>query len=348
MPVRYGVIGCGAIGQRRHIPEIFNNKESQLVAICDINAKRVAEVAGRFGNPQTFTDYKKMIKLADIDAVAIGTPNYLHAPMTLAALKAGKHVLVEKPMATTRADGKKMIAAAKAAKRFLMVGHNQRLVPGHIKARELIEAGVLGKVLAFRTAFKHGGPEGWCIENSRDTWFFRKEEAVLGVTGDLGIHKADLMRYLLGEEFAEVTGFLGTLHKTNHKNQLIATDDNAFLTLKTKSGAIGSIIVTWTNYGEPEANYTYIYGTKGVMMISADPVWSVMVRYRNGEEERYKIGEMSTNTRQVSSGVSAAFTSCILKNKKPEIDGMEGYKSLDVILTAMDAAKQKRTLKIKH
>jgi predicted dehydrogenase len=155
------------------------------------------------------------------------------------------------------------------------------------------------------------------------------------------------MRYLLGEEITEVTGFYATMHKTNHKNQLIATDDNAYLTCKTASGVLGSIIVTWTNYGEPEANYTCIYGSKGVMMISADPVWSVIVRRPGGEEQRFKIGQMSTNEKQVSSGVSDAFTASILKGQKPAIDGLEGYKSLNVILTAMDAAAQKKSLKIK-
>jgi len=348
MPVKYGVIGCGAIGQRRHIPEVARNTDAVLVALCDINEKRLAEVAQKFGVKETYTDYRQMLRKADIDAVIIGTPNYLHAPMTLAAFKAGKHVLVEKPMATTLADAKKMIVAGKAAKKFLMIGHNQRLERSHQKAKEILDSGRLGKVLSFRTAFKHRGPESWCIENSPDCWFFRKSEAVLGVTGDLGVHKADLMRYLLGEDFVEVGGILATLDKRDHKGKLIQTDDNAYLTVKSKSGVVGSIIVSWTNYGEPEANYTYIYGEKGVLMMATDPEWGVIVRYRNGDQERHKVGAMSTNEKQVGSGVSDLFTQCILKNRKPEIDGVEGYKALDVILTAMDAAATGRALKIKN
>ena len=100
-----------------------------------------------------------------------------------------------------------------------MVGHNQRLMPPHVKAREILASGRLGKVLSFRTAFKHGGPEGWCIERSLNTWFFKKAEAVLGVTGDLGVHKADLMRYLLGENFVEVGGILATLDKRDQDRE---------------------------------------------------------------------------------------------------------------------------------
>ncbi|MEI7766141.1 MAG: Gfo/Idh/MocA family oxidoreductase [Phycisphaerae bacterium] len=349
MTIRVGVIGCGAIGQRRHIPELAQNDKVVLAAICDCNEARVQQVAQKFGVPEAYTDYREMLTSADLDAVVIGTPNYLHAPMALAAFKQGLHVLVEKPMATTRSEAKTMITAARKARKFLMVGHNQRLMPPHIKARELLKDGAIGKVLSFRTAFKHGGPEGWCIENSLDTWFFRKSEAVLGVTGDLGVHKADLMRYLLGEDFAEVGGILSTLDKRNHKGKLIETDDNAYLTVKTKSGIIGSIIVSWTNYGEPEANYTVIYGTKGVMMMAMDPTWGVIVRNKfTGGEERYKVGAVSTNEKQFSSGVSDAFIESILKNKAPAIDGVEGYKALDVILTAMDAARVGKTLKIKN
>jgi predicted dehydrogenase len=289
-----------------------------------------------------------MLKSADIDAVVIGTPNYLHAPQTIDSLKAGKHVLVEKPMATTRAEAKAMIQAATKAKKFLMVGQNQRLMAPHVKAREILASGRIGKVLSFRTAFKHNGPETWSIENSPNVWFFRKSEAVLGVTGDLGIHKADLMRYLLQEEIVQVSGILSTLDKRDHTNKLIQTDDNALITCMTESGIPGSIIISWTNYGEPEANYTVIYGSKGVMMLATDPVYGVIVRMKNGNEERYKVGAVSTNEKQVGSGILDAFNESILRNKPPTIDGLEGYKSLDVILTAIEAAQQGKTLKVKN
>ncbi|MCL2646573.1 MAG: Gfo/Idh/MocA family oxidoreductase [Phycisphaerales bacterium] len=348
MPVRYGIIGCGAIGQRRHIPEIAANKNAVLAALCDMNQARVEEVGEKYHLSELFTDYRQMLEQVELDAVVIGTPNYLHAPQTIDAFKAGKHVLVEKPMATTREEAKAMIAASKKAKKFLMIGLNQRFMPQHVKARQIIKSGRIGNVLSFRTAFKHRGPESWCIENSNNTWFFRKKEAVLGVTGDLGIHKADLMRYLLGEDIASISGILTTLDKRDHTGKLIQTDDNALLTCTTTSGIPGSIILSWTNYGEAEANYTVLYGTQGVLMLATDPEWGVIVRSPNGMEERYKVGRMATNEKQTTSGVSDAFTQCLLKNKAPEVDGVEGYKSLDAILTAIEAAQQGRTLKVKN
>jgi UDP-N-acetylglucosamine 3-dehydrogenase len=343
MAVRYGIIGCGAISQRRHIPECIANPESKLVALCDPVQERVEALSKQFG-AKPYTDFAAMLKAKDIDAIVVAGPNSLHAQHSIAALDAGKHVLCEKPMATTRADAKAMLAAAKKSKKYLMIGLNQRLMPAHVRAKEILAGGKLGKVLSFRTAFKHPGPEGWAIDGGK-SWFFNKGAAIMGVCGDLGVHKADLLRWLLDQEFTEVSGVLTTLDKKGIDGKPIPLDDNAFLTLKTNKGVIGSMILSWTNYGAEE-NYTVLYCQKGVLKLGTDPVYGVIVEYRNGDREMHKVGEMSTNTKQVASGVIDLFTKCISENKKPKIDGMEGYKSMDVIITAMEAALAKQTLKI--
>jgi len=343
--VKIGVVGCGAIGQRRHIPEVAANPRARLVALCDVVASRAEEQAKKYGG-QAYADFDEFLKHPDMDAVIIGTPNYLHAPMTLAAFKAGKHVLVEKPMATTRKEAKAMIEAARKAGKFLMIGQNQRLMRPHVKAREILSTGRLGKVLTFRTAFKHAGPEFWSVDNHPGTWFFQKEKAAMGVCGDLGIHKADLMRYLLGEEIVEVAAMIGTQNKRYANGKLIDVDDNAMLLVKTQSGVMGSIIISWTNYGEPEANYTVIYCERAVMMLATDPDYGVIVRWRNGDEDKHKVGEIATNVKQVSSGVADMFIDGILAGKEPPINGMEGYRSLNVILTAFEACAAGRTLPV--
>jgi len=343
MPVKYGVIGCGAIAQRRHIPECVANEKSKLAALADPAADRVADLAKRYG-ATAYTDYKEMLAKADIDAVVVAGPNALHAQQTIDSLNAGKHVLCEKPMATTREDARAMIQAAEKNRKYLMIGLNQRLMPPHVKAKEILDSGRLGNVLSFRTAFKHPGPEGWSVDAGR-SWFFKKGQAYMGVTGDLGVHKADLMRWLLGQEFTEVGGFISTLDKRDAEGNLLDLDDNAYLTLKTSGGIIGSMILSWTNYGAEE-NYTVIYCQKGVLGLGVDPVYGVIASYANGDRELHKVGEMSTNVKQVASGIIDSFTASIEKNSPPEIDGMEGYRSLDVILTAMEAGHQGRILKI--
>ena len=345
MPVRFGIIGCGAIGQRRHIRECAANENCQLVALCDIKKTRVEEFAEKY-KATPFTDYKEMLKGAELDAVVVGTPNKWHAPMTIDAFGAGKHVLVEKPMAGTRDEARAMMDAAAKAKKYLMIGLNQRLMPPHVKAKEILDGGRLGRVLMFETTFKHPGPEFWSVDGA-NSWFFRKNEAIMGVTGDLGVHKADLLRYLLGQEFTEVCGFIGTLDKKDPTTgKPLALDDNAFLSLRTEKGAIGTMTISWTNYGGMEDNDTRIYCEHGGLVIGGDPKFGVVVYHNNGDREFHKLGAISTNTQQVSSGVIDLFAKCILEKKPPAIDGMEGYKSLDVILTAMEAAQQGKTMKI--
>jgi predicted dehydrogenase len=348
MKVRLGIIGCGAIGQRRHIPDALCLPDKvEIVALCDIREDRVREVAAKNGVSTTYTDHRKMLDNEHLDAIVVGTPNACHAPQTIDGFKAGCHVLVEKPMAGSLAEAKAMIAAARKAGKFLMVGQNQRLAPPHMKAREILASGMLGKPLAFETSFKHPGPDSWSVDGAK-SWFFRREEAIMGVCGDLGVHKIDLMRYLLGQEIVAVTGFVSTLDKTYPGTKKpIDVDDNAFLSVKTNQGVIGTITISWTNYGQMEDNGTTIYCEKGVLLIARDPQFGVVVHHRNGNKDYYKVGALATNERQTRSGIMDMFIGGILSGKAPPIDGEEGYRSLEVILGAMESSRSGKTVRCK-
>ena len=337
--VKYGIVGTGAIARYRHLKEGAVNKHVEIAAICDLNFERAQETASEFGGV-AYSDWKVMLKEADIDAVVICTPNVYHAPIAMASAKAGKHVLVEKPMCVTKAEGKKMIAAAKKAGKYLMVGQNQRLMPPHVKAKEILDSGRVGKVLSFRSEFQHPGPGSWSADGER-TWFYKKSEAAMGALGDLGVHKADLMRWLLGEEFDEVSAIVSTLDKK------IDLDDHAVISLKSKKGVVGQIVASWVNYG-PENNQTVLYCSKGTIEIGVHKDYPVVVTYKGGKgRELHEVGAIASNTVQVSSGVIDLFTECILKKKAPEINGEEGLASVNVILTAMEAADQGKVMKIK-
>lgn len=345
MKIRLGIIGCGAIGQRRHIPDAKQIPEQvEIVALCDIRADRVREIAAKHGVGKTYTDHRQMLKQEQLDAIVVGTPNCFHAPQAIDGFKAGCHVLVEKPMAGSLAEAKAMIAAAKKARKFLMVGQNQRLSPPHVKARDILASGVLGKPLAFETTFKHRGPDGWSVDGAK-SWFFRRKEAVMGVCGDLGVHKIDLMRYLLGQEVVAVTGFVSTLHKTYPGTRtLIDVDDNAFLSVRTNKGVLGTITISWTNYGQMEDNGTTIYCEGGVLLIARDREFGVIVNYSNGNKEYHKVGALATNTQQTRSGIMDMFVNGIIDGKAPPIDGGEGYRSLEVILGAMESSRTGKTV----
>ena len=344
MAVRYGFIACGAINQRRHIPEVHSNPDSTVVAVCD-NGRQRAEEVGRTYSAEVYTDYRKMLEQAKIDAVVVATPNYLHAEMTVAALDSGRHVLVEKPMATSRKEGVAILDAVKRSKKLCMVGHSQRFMPPHIKAKELLERGVIGKVIGFRSSLKHSGPDNWSIDG-RNSWFLKRDQAVMGAIGDMAVHKADLLRWLLADEFAEVSGFIGTLSKRYPDGGMIDVDDTVAIALKTRSGIIGTIEASWTNFSGEEDNSTILYGERGVMYIGTHAEFGVYIGFSDGTKEAHSVGAIATNKQQTRSGVTDAFTDCILNQKKPLIDAEEGYRSMMVVVTAMDAAAQKKQLAI--
>lgn len=327
--IRVAVIGCGAIAQRRHIPEYAQNEQVELVAFCDTVSSRAEQMAQQYGG-KAFTDYQEMLQQIKPDAVSVCTPNTLHAPMSIAAAEAGAHVLVEKPMATTDEEAQQMIEAAAKAGVYLMVGHNQRLMPPHVKAKEILQSGKLGKVLSFRTSFGHPGPEGWSVDG-KESWFFRKDEAAMGAMGDLGVHKSDLIRWLLDDEVSEVVGFIGTLDKKDTD-----IDDNASCLLKMQGGAIGTLVASWTYY-KGEDNSTVLWCENGVMKIGTHPDDQVIVELCDGTVEKYKVGAIATNEKQTNSGVIDAFVNCIVNKQQPSISGEEGRKSLRVILAAFES-----------
>lgn len=336
--IKVAVIGCGAIAQRRHIPEYALLSNVEFVAFCDPIVERAEQYAEQYG-AKAYTDYKQLLKEVKCDAVSVCTPNALHAPVAIAAANAGANVLVEKPMAITDEEASAMIQAAQQNGVYLMVGHNQRFMPPHVKAKEILQTGKLGKVLTFRTSFGHPGPEGWSLDG-RESWFFRKEEASMGAMGDLGVHKSDLIRHLLDDEVSDVTGFIGTLDKKD-----TAVDDNATCVLRMKSGAIGSLVASWTYY-KGEDNSTILWCENGVMKIGTDPNDQVIVELVDGSVEKYKVGAISTNEKQTTSGVINAFINSLETNTPPSISGEEGRKSLRVILAAFESQDTGKVIRL--
>ncbi|RXZ81401.1 gfo/Idh/MocA family oxidoreductase [Paenibacillaceae bacterium] len=333
-----GVIGCGKIAQRRHLPEYAANEHVKIIAVCDKDEERARAIAEQYG-ATAYTDYHSLLAHEELDAVSVCLPNVLHAPVSIAALEAGKHVLCEKPMAVSEQEAVAMIEASERSGKLLMIGHNQRLMLPHQKAKEVLASGLLGKVLTFRTAFGHGGPENWSVEGAGG-WFFQKSQAFIGAMGDLGVHKTDLIRYLLGEEIVEVGAFVGTLQKQNTD-----VDDNAVCILRTASGIFGTLAASWT-YKPSEDNSTVFYCEKGILRLIDDPDYNVVVELENGERTLYEIGRVATNEKQTESGVIRSFVGHILEGTQPDISGKEGMKSLKVIFAALESSATGKFVKI--
>lgn len=329
--IRVGIIGCGSITKFRHAPEYKANPDCELVAFFDTRIERAEEMVEKFGG-KAYQTVHELLEDKNIDAVSVCTANSSHAAITVTALKNGKHVLCEKPMATTVDECLQMIDATKASGKTLMIGHSQRFMPAHLKVKQILKSGSVGRILSFRTTWGHGGPEVWSADKGKNTWFFKKSDSVMGAMGDIGIHKVDLLRWLMDDEFEEVQAILTTIDKRDENNDLIGVDDNAVCLLKSKSGIIGTLTASWTCYGGND-NSTTLYCTNGTIKIYDNPDYPVVVTRRNGDNEYYEVGKV-----EGSSGIIDSFLCGINNGLPPEISGEEGLAALKVVLACMEAS----------
>ena len=337
--LKIGIIGCGKITEVRHAPEYAENPNCQLVAFFDVVPERAKALAEQYGGAAY--DSIEALLASDVDAVSVCVANAYHAQASIQALKAGKHVLCEKPMATTPEDCEAMVAAAKAAGKFLMIGQNQRLAKAHVKAREIIESGEMGKVITFETHFAHPGPEGWT--GVRDSWFFDKKVASFGVMADLGVHKTDLIHYLTGKKIVRTSAVLATLDKTFSDGRPITVDDNAYAIYTMEDGVVGTMHVSWTNYGN-ENNSTKMYMEGGVLRMYDDPKYSLIVEKRDGEVIPYELDLLTSNKEQTtggrtSTGVIDAFVESIITNTPPAISGESAMHAMKVVFANEQSAQ---------
>lgn len=346
MTIKIGIIGCGKIAQVRHIPEYADHPQAQVYGFYDINLQRARELANQYGG-KAFDSVEALLADPEIQAVSVCAANFAHAQITIQALDAGKHVLCEKPMATTLADCEAMVAAADRNHRFLMIGHNQRLTRAHVLAKQLVDDGTIGKIVTFRTTFGHGGPETWSVDPGKNTWFFDKNRAAMGAMADLGIHKTDLIHFLTGERVIRTTARITTLDKKDAAGNLIGVDDNAVCIYELSGGAMGTMTASWTHYGA-EDNSTVLYGTKGILHIYDDPTCTVRVDLANGAVLRYNVETIQTNDNQTKSGVIDLWMESLVNNTPPEISGQSALAAMRAVFAALEASETGRTVDIPH
>src|SRR5262245_47319380 len=190
--LRVGVIGAG-IGAT-HLAAYNQLPQVEVVALAGLDDDRVRRVAAEYKVPQTYREYEQLLSAPGIDAVSVCLPNILHAPVTIDALRAGKHVLVEKPLARNADEGRAMIEAAQAADRVLMIAFNHRYRADVQWIKQYVESGALGKIYYAKAHWmrRAGIPR-------LGSWFVSKEQSGGGPLVDLGVHVLDMAMYLIGE-----------------------------------------------------------------------------------------------------------------------------------------------------
>ena len=246
---RVAIIGCGLIGQKRAAALAGGT----LTVCADLAIERARALAARAKTADALIDWHGAVKRDDVDVVVVATTNEALSEVSLAALEAGKHVLVEKPGARNVDELDRVIAAAYRAKRLVRVGFNHRYHPALQKARELVDAGELGPLMYVRGRYGHGGRVGYEQE-----WRANPARSGGGELIDQGVHVIDLARWFLGD-FIDVTGVATTYFWK------MPVDDNAFMTLRTATGETAFLHVScteWKNLFSLE-----IYGRTGKLAI---------------------------------------------------------------------------------
>ena len=255
------------------LPATSTSRPSNGSVLVGRDPAGVAEAAERYGWAESATDWREVIARDDIQIVDICAPGFMHAEIAIAALAAGKHVLVEKPLANTLAEAEAMAAAARAPRTTgvqSMIGFNYRRVPALALARELIAEGRLGTVRHVRAAYL----QDWLVDpDSPMTWRLNKETAGSGALGDIASHAIDQVLFLLGDEVTEVAGRLHTFTASRpgpQGQEEVTVDDAAWATLTLASGAIASVEVSRVATGQKNSLKLEIYGDKGALLFDLE------------------------------------------------------------------------------
>jgi len=333
------VIGLGASGSL-HVDsyQSIQNKVN-IIAICDKN-QDCAKTNASIYRADAYVDYQDVLRRKDVDIVDICLPHFLHAPVAITAAEAGKHVLVEKPIATTLRDADEMIKAAKKAGVKLMVAENHAFIPAHMLVKELVDQGRIGRVfLAKACEVVNDLP----VEPS--TWRIVPE--ALGEILDMGVHRFFVLRWIMGD-VKSVCAFAEKLVCDLEADY----DDTAVIALKFKSGVLGEVDLTDCAVSEP-TNRLELYGTKGTIL--EDHMWERPVMYCSHqpgfETEGWVKPEVEHAPFPGYYGISFRnevehFVDCVLNDTQPKVTGEDGRAALKIALAAYKSVNTGKVIEI--
>lgn len=254
---RIGLIGCGNISRRHRASIRAHANELVLTAACDVDEARAQAVAAEAPGCRAHADWCRMLGETPLDGVIICLPHVEHAPVALAAIDAGHHVLVEKPMACTVAEGRQMVDAAAQAGVVLMAAQHQRFEPTYRAVRRIIASRAIGDVYAVRfdcmQSLRAYGPPGH--------WLYDGAVAGGGVVISLAVHRLDLLRFLLGDDVVRVQA----IAQTRDGAFINGAEDQAAGTLEFGKGALGEFFATYSGYRMPYGEGFMIFGERGAV-----------------------------------------------------------------------------------
>jgi predicted dehydrogenase len=250
--LRVGVLGTGAIAQIVHLPLLIDLPGARVEGVCDIDDTKAAALASRLGIPRVFASDEDLFASDDIDAVVICSPNHLHESQAIAALEAGKAVLVERPLALDAKGAAAVVKAAEEADRTLVVAYNNRYRQDIRGVKSFVTAGELGEVFSI-----HGTWFNKKVRLRRPTWRHRKATSGGGAFMDLGVQVLDLSLWLL--DYPKVERVTASMHP----GEDMEVEDSASVLIALESGPIISVQVTWSLLADKDRHHIRLFGTAG-------------------------------------------------------------------------------------
>ncbi|CAI6086386.1 Gfo/Idh/MocA family protein [Cohnella sp. JJ-181] len=346
--IRVAVIGAGSISDF-HLQSYQHNKRAELYAVCDMNGERAKQKADRFGAVRTYTDYRELLADPNLDAVSVCTWNNTHADISIAALRAGKHVLVEKPLCRTVEEALRVQAAVRETGKTFQIGYVRRYDDNAQLVREFVDRGEFGQIYYAKASYlrRFGNPGGW---------FADKDKSGGGPLIDLGVHVIDLMWYLMGRPKAEnIKGHtyrrLGDrMNLKQHLSLYQAADagsgpnnveDMANAVIRFDNGASLMVDVSFSLHAAKDENIVKAYGDKGGFEL--DPVLSMT------KELHDTILNITPQTDTPGLDVPRAFQNeidhfvdCCLTGKRPISPVEDGVEMMKILCGIYESAESGR------
>jgi len=331
--VRVGLIGSGFVSDI-HAEAFQEVPEAELVATCGADPAGVSEFARKWKIPFSATDYRRVLDRKDIDMVVVGIPNDLHREVIVAAAQAGKHVVIEKPLAHTLEAGRAMVAAAREHRIKLMYAETICFSPKYARAKKLVDEGAIGKMYMIKQGEKHSGPHS--------DWFYDIQRAGGGAIMDMGCHGIEWSRWMYGKQ--KVKSVVAHCQRAFHERT--KGEDNSVILVEFEGGGIALIEDSWVRHGGMDDRIE-LYGTTGV--VYCDLLHGSSMETYSVDGYGYAVEKAGDTKGWTFTVFEEAhlygfphemrhFTQCVLNNQPARETGEDGVATLEIIYAAYESA----------
>jgi predicted dehydrogenase len=331
---RIAVVGAGHVAQVAHIPSYRSNPDAELVAIVDYDPVKAKRIKAQFGFHEWYEDFNTMLRKSNVHAVDICTPNYLHAPMAIAALRSGRDVMCEKPMARNAKEAQQMVDAAESNDRILMVAMNNRFREDALTLQKFVGGNELGDINIVKA--------GW-LRHATDwkdrAWFTERGKAGGGALLDLGTPLVDLSMWISG--LKKTTGVSCSVFGKKGKD---AVEDSACAMVRFAGGACLMLEVNWNLRDPRDVVYLQVYGARGAGVLSPlqvhKSIQGVLVNVTPA------LGKQKNYYKESYQAEIDHFIQCVRKQKAPLTSGKDALTVMKIMDAMYESASTGREVEL--